>query len=84
MHVHWRKERDVEQHSDHNKDGEAEGGIEFVWEVEAENILIVGVEQSGILAQQFTGHSDWVGDDEEGVPGGGKYLVPSHDRSGST
>ena len=68
VHVHWRKERYVEQHSDHNKEGEAEGSIEFVWEVEAENILIVGVKQTGVLAEQFARHASRVGHDEEGVP----------------
>ena len=68
MHVHWRKERYIEQHSDHNKDGEAEGSIEFVREVEAENILIVGVKQTGVLAEQFARHASRVGHDEEGVP----------------
>ena len=83
MHVHWRKERNIEQHGDHNKDGEAEGSIELVWEVEAENILIVGVEQAGVLAEQLTRHASRVGHDEEGVPEV-KYLVPRHDRSGRT
>ena len=68
VHVHWRKQRYVEQHSDHNEDGEAEGGIEVVGEVDAEDILVVGVEQSGVLAEQFTRHPSRVGDDEEGVP----------------
>ena len=68
VHVHWRKERYVEQHSDHNKDGEAEGSIEIVGKVDAENILLVGVGQAGILAEQLTRHPNRVGDDEEGVP----------------
>ena len=37
--------------------------------VDAENILVVGVEQSGVLAEKFTRHPNRVGDDEEGVPG---------------
>ena len=69
MHVHWRKQRYVEQHGDHNEDGEAEGGIEVVGEVDAEHILVVGVEQSGVLADQFPRHPSRVGDDEECVPG---------------
>ena len=37
--------------------------------MDAEDILVVGVEQSGVLAEQFTRHPSRVGDDEEGVPG---------------
>ena len=86
MHVHWRKERYIEHHCDHNKDGEAEGSIKFVREVETEDILIVGVRQTGVLAEQFTRHPNRVGDDEEGVPVkcNCNYLVPRHQRSGST
>ena len=71
MHVHWRKERYVEQHSDQNKDGEAEGSIEIVGQMDAENILLVGVGQSSVLAEQLTRYPHWVSDDEESVPGMG-------------
>ena len=69
--VHLRKEGYIEQHSDQNKEGKAEGSVEAVWEVDAENILVVGVEQTGILAEQFTRHSNRIGDDEESVPAEG-------------
>ena len=87
VHVHGRKERNVEQHGDPNEDGEAEGSIEAVGEVDAEDILVVGVEQSGVLAEEFTRHPGRVGDDEESVPGRerrDKYLVARHCGSGGT
>ena len=71
MHVHWRKEGYVEQHSDHDKDGEAEGSIKTVGQMDAEDILLVGVGQTRVLTEQLTRHPHWVGDDEESVPGMG-------------
>jgi len=44
VHVHGREEGDVEQHGDEDEQGEAEAGVEFVWQVYAENVVMVGVE----------------------------------------
>ena len=34
MHVHGREERDVEEHGHQDEQGEAEAGIEAVWEAD--------------------------------------------------
>ena len=74
MHVHGREERDVEQHGPQDKEREAEGGVELVWEVDAEQVVFVGVEESGVLTEEFSGDSSWVGDDEEGVSEPGENV----------
>ena len=43
MHVHWWEQWDVEQHSDADEDWKAEGGVELVREVDAEDIVLVSV-----------------------------------------
>ena len=34
VHVHWREERNVEEHSHQDEQGKAEAGIEAVWEAD--------------------------------------------------
>ena len=51
--VHGREERDVEQHGDQYEQGEAEGGVELVRQVEAQHVLLVGVEETGVLTEEL-------------------------------
>ena len=53
MQVHGREERDVEQHGDQYEQGEAKGGVELVRQVEAQHVLLVGVEETGVLTEEL-------------------------------
>ena len=65
MHVHGREEGDVEQHGHQDEQGETEACIEFVWQMNAENIMLMGVGQASQLAQQLPSHSSGIGNYEE-------------------
>ena len=67
VHVHGREERNVEEHSHQDEQGEAEAGIEAVREADTQDAVLVGVDEALELAQQLTRHSGRVGDDEESV-----------------
>ena len=81
MHVHGREERDVEQHGPQDEEREAEGGVELVWEVDAEQVVFVGVEESGVLTEEFSRDSSGVGDDEEGVSEPGENVGRGGDQA---
>ena len=68
MKIHGREEGNVEQHGHQDEQGETEAGVETVGQVEAEDVFVVGIEQSCPLAQQLSSHTSGVGNDEECVP----------------
>ena len=67
MHEHGREERNVEEHSHQDEQGEAETDIEAVWEADTQDAVLIGVDEALELAEQLTRHSSGVGDDEESV-----------------
>ena len=69
VHIHGRKERDVEEHGHQDEKGEAEAGIEAVREAHTEDVMLVGVGQTLELTQKLTRYSSGVGDNKESISG---------------
>ena len=67
MQVHWREERDVEQHDTQDDQGEAEGAIEFIGQMNRKDVVLLGIQHTGVLAEQFTRDSSGIGNDEKCV-----------------
>jgi len=67
VHIHGRKEGDVEEHGHQDEEGEAEAGVEAVGEAHTEDVMLVGVGQTLELTQQLTRNSSGVGDNEESI-----------------
>ena len=77
--VHGGEERDVEQHGNQDEEGEAEAGVESVGEMIAEDIIIVGIEETSPLTEQLSSDSSRVGDDEESVSENVDIIIRKHE-----
>ena len=65
--VHGREERDVGQHDPQNEEWKAEGDIEHIRQLDRQNILLHSLQKSSIHANEFTRHSNRIGNDEKCV-----------------
>ena len=65
--VHGREERDVGQHDAQNEEWKAEGDIEHIRQLDRQNILLHSLQKSSIHANEFTRHSNRIGNDEKCV-----------------